>query len=114
MSKREHYFFVCNNIRPDGNPRPSCGRAGAQDILAAIKAELNRRGLSKIAARVCSSSCLDMCDHGPTVLVQPENAFYLHMTPERVPALVEAMLDGALSDESPSAEPSGRSENNGS
>jgi (2Fe-2S) ferredoxin len=101
VSKREHYIFVCNNVRPDGNPRPSCGRSGAPEVFAAIKAELSRRGLAKGAARVCTASCLDMCDHGPALVVQPENAFYLHMTTERVPALVQAMVDGSVADESP-------------
>ena len=95
MSKREHYFFVCSNVRPDGNPRPSCGRAGAQEIYAALKAELNQRGLAKTVARVCTTSCLDMCDYGPVVAVQPENTFHLRMKPERAAALVQAMVEGA-------------------
>lgn len=94
MSKREHYFFVCHNIRPDGNPRPSCGRSGSPEVYAALKAELQRRGLSKTVARTCTSSCLDMCDDGPIVGVQPENIFYGHMTVDRVPAVVQALLDG--------------------
>jgi (2Fe-2S) ferredoxin len=101
VSKREHYIFVCNNARPDGNPRPSCGKSGASEIFAALKAELSRRGLAKTAARVCTTSCLDMCDHGPAVLVQPENAFYVQMSTERVPSLVQAIVDGTVADESP-------------
>jgi (2Fe-2S) ferredoxin len=99
VSKREQYFFVCNNVRPDGSPRPSCGRSGALDVFAALKAELNRRGLSKSFARVCTSSCLDMCDYGPSVSVQPQNVFALHMNSERVAALVQAVLDGKLVDD---------------
>lgn len=99
MSKREHYFFVCTNVRPDGNPRPSCGRSGAQEIYAALKAELNQRGLAKTVARVCTTSCLDMCDYGPVVAVQPENTFHLHMNPERAAAVVQAMVEGARIDD---------------
>jgi (2Fe-2S) ferredoxin len=99
VSKREHYFFVCNNVRPDGNPRPSCGRSGAQEIYAALKAELNQRGLAKTVARVCTTSCLDMCDYGPVVAVQPENTFHLHMNPERAAALVQSMAEGASSED---------------
>ena len=99
MSKREHYFFVCNNLRPEGTTRPSCGRSGSMDVYAALKAELTRRGLSKSFARVCTSSCLDMCDHGPSVAVQPQNAFALHMSPDRVADLVQAVLDGTFTDD---------------
>jgi (2Fe-2S) ferredoxin len=35
-----------------------------------------------------------MCDDGPIVGVQPGNTFYGHMTVERVPAIVQALLDG--------------------
>jgi len=94
VSKREHYFFVCHNVRPDGNPRPSCGRSGSPEVYAALKAELQHRGLAKTVARACTSSCLDMCDDGPIVGVQPGNTFYGHMTVERVPAIVQALLDG--------------------
>jgi (2Fe-2S) ferredoxin len=95
VSKREHYLFVCQNVRPDGSPRPSCGRNGSPQVYAALKAELQRRGLSKTLARACTSSCLDMCDDGPIIGVEPQNAFYGHMTVERVPALVQALLDGS-------------------
>ncbi len=105
MSKREQYFFVCNNVRPEGNPRPSCGRSGAMDVFAALKTELNQRGLSKTFARVCTSSCLDMCDYGPTVSVQPQNAFALHMNAGRVRELVQAVLDGTLTDEAAGIRP---------
>jgi len=40
-----------------------------------------------------------MCDHGPVIAVQPQNAFALHMTPGRVPELVRAVLDGTFVDD---------------
>ena len=94
MSKREHYLFVCQNVRPEGNPRPSCGRSGSPAIYQAVKDELARRGLSKTFARACTSSCLDMCDDGPVVNVQPENIFYRNVRVEDVPALVQSLVDG--------------------
>jgi len=99
MAKREHYLFVCQNVRPDGNPKPSCGRNGAPEIYAALKAELQRCGLAKTVARACTSSCLDMCDDGPIIGVQPENVFYGHMTIEKVPAVVKALLEGSPAQE---------------
>ena len=94
MSKREHYLFVCQNVRPEGNPRPSCGRSGSYEVYQALKDELGRRGLAKTIARACTSSCLDMCDEGPIVNVQPENIFYRNVKVQDVPALVQALIDG--------------------
>ena len=98
MTVRDHYLFVCQNVRPDENPRPSCGKSGAAEIYTALKAELNRRGLAKTVARACGTTCLDMCDDGPVVLMQPGNYFYRHMTIERVPAVVQALIDGVHSE----------------
>lgn len=95
MPKREHYLFVCHNIRPAGSPRPSCGRSGAAEIYSALKAELLRLGLAKKVARACTSSCLDMCDEGPVIAVQPDDFFYGQMTVQRVPAIVKALAEGS-------------------
>ncbi len=94
MTKRDHYLFVCQNVRPEGNPRRSCGRSGSAEIYQALKDELARRGLNKTVARACTSSCMDMCDDGPVVCVQPGNYFYRNMKVEHVPAVVQALVDG--------------------
>jgi (2Fe-2S) ferredoxin len=96
MSKRDHYLFVCQNVRPEGNPRPSCGKNGSNEVYQALKDELGRRGLAKTVARACTSSCLDECDEGPVVNVQPENIFYRRVKVEDVPALVQSLIDGGL------------------
>ncbi len=96
MTKREHYLFVCQNERPDGTSRPSCGKSGSPEVYLALKAELVRRGLAKSVVRACTCSCLDMCDEGPVIGVQPENIFYGHMTVERVPLVVQALIEGSV------------------
>ena len=72
MAKRRQYLFVCTNRRPDGSPRGSCAARGSEGIFQAIRHGLLERGLAKTEARVCQSSCLDLCDEGPIVLVEPE------------------------------------------
>ena len=94
VTQRAHYLFVCTNVRPEGNPRPSCGRSGSGAMLEALKLELQRQGLSKTFARACSCSCLDMCDEGPVVAVQPDGVFYGRLTPDWVPRIVQALKDG--------------------
>ena len=53
------------------------------------------RGLAKLEARVCTSSCLDQCATGVTVLVEPDHFFYGRVTVGDIPEIV----DGLISDE---------------
>jgi len=58
-----------------------------------LKAEIAARGLAKLDARVCTSSCLDQCDTGVTVLVEPDHFFYGHVTVADVPEIVDGLVN---------------------
>lgn len=63
-------------------------------MYRALKAEIAARGLAKLEARVCTSSCLDQCDTGVTVLVEPDHFFYGRVTVADVPEIVEGLASG--------------------
>jgi len=63
-------------------------------VYTALKAEVAARGLAKLDARVCTSSCLDQCDTGVTVLVEPDHFFYGRVTVADVPEIVDGLLNG--------------------
>ena len=94
MPLRQHYLFVCTNLRPEGNPKGSCAAKGSEGVHQALKMELFSKGLAKTEARVCTSSCLDQCSSGVSVLVEPEHFFYGRVTPADVPEIVDALLKG--------------------
>lgn len=94
MAKRAHYLFVCNNRRPEGNPKGSCAQSGSEAIHAALKEEIARRGMHKTAVRACTASCLDLCHVGPSIAVEPDGFFYGHVKLEDVPAIVDALQKG--------------------
>jgi (2Fe-2S) ferredoxin len=94
MPQRARYLFVCINRRPDDNPKGSCAQKGSEAVHQALKAELATKGLAKVAARACTSSCLDQCASGVTVLVEPDHFFYGRVTVEDVPAIAEALARG--------------------
>ncbi|HMA94435.1 MAG TPA: (2Fe-2S) ferredoxin domain-containing protein [Polyangiaceae bacterium] len=94
MSTHEHYLFVCNNLRPKDAPRPSCQGSGSLEVFAALKAQLAQTGLNKSVARCCQSTCLDLCDHGPSILVEPDHIAYGHVRVEDVPEIVESLRTG--------------------
>jgi (2Fe-2S) ferredoxin len=94
VAQRKHYLFVCINRRPDDNPKGCCAAKGSEEVYKALKAELAARGLNQGEARVCTSSCLDQCATGITVLVEPDHFFYGRVTLADVPEIVNGIVNG--------------------
>ena len=63
-------------------------------MYSALKGEVAARGLAKLEARVCTSSCLDQCATGVTVLVEPDHFFYGRVTVADVPEIVDGLVKG--------------------
>ena len=91
---RNRYLFVCINRRPDDNPKGCCAAKGSEEVFKTLKAEVAARGLAKLEARVCTSSCLDQCATGITVLVEPDHFFYGRVTVADVPEIVDGLISG--------------------
>ena len=91
MALRQRYLFVCTNRRADDDAKGSCAVRGSEEIRAALKEQVAARGLARLGARICKSSCLDQCSSGVCILVEPDHFFYGHVTPADVPEIVEAL-----------------------
>ena len=61
-------------------------------MYRALKEQIATRGLAKLEARVCTSSCLDQCETGVTVLVEPDHFFYGRVTVADVPEIVDGLV----------------------
>jgi (2Fe-2S) ferredoxin len=92
--QRKRYLFVCINRRAEDNPKGCCAAKNSEEVYSALKAEVAERGLAKLEARVCTSSCLDQCETGVTVLVEPDHFFYGHVTVADVPEIVDGLVSG--------------------
>ena len=92
--KRKRYLFVCINRRDEDNPKGCCAAKHSAEVYKALKAEVAARGLAKLEARVCTSSCLDQCATGVTVLVEPDHFFYGRVTVADVPEIVDGLITG--------------------
>lgn len=91
VKKLEHHVFVCTNERPPGHPRGCCKEKGADGLLEAFKKEVAGTGLvSKVRAQ--RAGCLDVCEHGPAVVIYPDNVWYGPVTPADVPEIVQKHL----------------------
>jgi (2Fe-2S) ferredoxin len=92
--QRKRYLFVCINRRAEDNPKGCCAAKDSEEVYRALKEEVAARGLATLEARVCTSSCLDQCATGVTVLVEPDHFFYGHVTAADVPEIVEGLAKG--------------------
>jgi len=92
--QRKRYLFVCINRRAEDNPKGCCAAKDSEKVYRALKEEIAERGLAKLEARVCTSSCLDQCATGVTVLVEPDHFFYGRVTIADVPEIVEGLVNG--------------------
>jgi (2Fe-2S) ferredoxin len=92
--QRKRYLFVCINRRADDNPKGCCAAKDSEKVYRALKEEIAARGLAKLEARVCTSSCLDQCATGVTVLVEPDHFFYGRVTVADVPEIVDGLVNG--------------------
>jgi (2Fe-2S) ferredoxin len=96
MPHRERYLFICTNRRPDDHPKGSCAAKGSEEVVVRLKEALARRGVAKEKVRACSSSCLDMCESGITVVQEPEHVAYGHVTLDDVDAIADAAARGEV------------------
>jgi (2Fe-2S) ferredoxin len=94
MALRQRYLFVCTNRRADDDPKGCCAAKGSEEIRAALKEQLKKRGLARLGARACKSSCLDQCSSGVCILVEPDHFFYGRVKLADVPEVVDALSNG--------------------
>lgn len=92
--QRKRYLFVCINRRAADNPKGCCASKASEEVYRALKDEVASRGLAKLEARVCSSSCLDQCETGVTILVEPDHFFYGRVTLGDVREIVDGLING--------------------
>ncbi len=94
MPQRARYLFICTNRRLGDDAKGSCAAKGAVEVRQALKEQLAARGLAQLGARACTSSCLDQCSSGVTILIEPDHFFYGRVTLADVPEIVDAIAQG--------------------
>jgi NADH-quinone oxidoreductase subunit F len=70
-----------------------CTASGAQDVLQALRREVERQGLQD-AVEVKSTGCHGFCEKGPVMVVWPEKVFYNGVTPRDAAAIIGSVSDG--------------------
>jgi NADH:ubiquinone oxidoreductase subunit F (NADH-binding)/(2Fe-2S) ferredoxin/NAD-dependent dihydropyrimidine dehydrogenase PreA subunit len=70
-----------------------CTASGAQEVLQALRAEVERQGLQD-AVEVKSTGCHGFCEKGPVMVVWPEKVFYNGVGPRDASAILGSVTDG--------------------
>jgi (2Fe-2S) ferredoxin len=82
-------IFICTNNREGESI--SCGNCGSVDIVDELKRVAKDLKL-KGKIRVAKSGCLDLCAFGPNLMIWPEGIWYLKVTKQDIPSIVERFL----------------------
>jgi NADH:ubiquinone oxidoreductase subunit E len=87
----DKHFLVCVGARCNN---PERGTERGECIQSELKTHNKKLG-RKATVRVCTVSCLDLCDHGPNMIA--DGTVYSHLTRE----LAQAVYAGVLGDGPP-------------
>ena len=91
MPKFQKHIFICTNQREEGNPRGCCDPSGEKPLFKLFKKTLAEYGLHA-RVRANKAGCLDQCEHGPTVVVYPDEVWYGFVDASDVNEIVESHI----------------------
>jgi (2Fe-2S) ferredoxin len=80
-----------------GDPKGICHRKDSGSLIGYLETEVSDRGLDGVT--VSSAGCLNLCEHGPVVVVYPEGHWYGKMDEERIDQMLDALQEGKAAEE---------------
>lgn len=87
------HVFACTNIRPEGHPRGSCARFGAEKLRNYMKARAKELKIDGV--RINTSGCLDRCELGPVIVVYPQGVWYAVRSTADIDEILQThLIDG--------------------
>jgi (2Fe-2S) ferredoxin len=93
MIKREQPYvrqlYACINNRHGESP--SCGYSGGEEMIEELKKVCKERNL-KGKIRAAKSGCMDLCAFGPNIMIWPEGIWYMKVSKEDIPQIVDNFL----------------------
>lgn len=88
MPKPSYHILVCNNKRPPGHPRGSCGELQAEAVLEKFTLGIEEKMLFGKAI-LSTTSCMGPCSVGPVIVVYPDAVWYHKVKPEDVDEILD-------------------------
>jgi (2Fe-2S) ferredoxin len=90
MKKPTYHILVCNSYRTTGTAQGACNKLGAPEFVQYITEEAADRGLD---VAVSTTACLNLCNHKPVVVIQPNNFWYGGVTEEALDEILDALQE---------------------
>jgi (2Fe-2S) ferredoxin len=95
MHKPQFHLFLCNSFRTTGEPKGVCHKKGA-DLLPYLQTEVNDRGIDAV---ISTTSCLNVCEKGPVLIVYPNASWYHEVNEGKIDSILDALEQGAPAEE---------------
>ncbi len=87
------YIFKCEQSSPPGMPKPSCVNSQTQDIFQHLAQTLMQKGLIATVQPI-RTSCMNRCNVGPVMLVEPGHVMYAGLTKEKINEIIDRHIIG--------------------
>lgn len=92
MQKPKHHIFVCGSFRVAGEARGACARKDSTALIQYLQEEVSDRDWNDVL--VSSTGCLNLCDHGPVLVVYPEGQWYGEVDESKIDAILDGLESG--------------------
>ncbi|MDA3946507.1 MAG: (2Fe-2S) ferredoxin domain-containing protein [Helicobacteraceae bacterium] len=87
------YIFKCEQSAPPGMPKPSCVGPNTQDLFQHLAQSLMKKGIIGTVQPI-RSACLNRCNAGSVMLVEPGHTMYAGLTKESIDRIIDEHIIG--------------------
>ncbi len=90
------YIFKCQQSAPPGMPKPSCVSQNdpeSQQLFQHLAQSLMMKGIIGTVSPI-QTGCLNRCQQGPVMLVEPGHTMYVGLTKEKIDRIIDEHIIG--------------------
>ena len=90
------YIFKCQQSAPPGMPKPSCvsqNNPESQQLMQHLSQQLMMKGIIGTVQPI-QTSCLNRCQQGPVILVEPGHTMYVGLTKDKIDRIIDEHIIG--------------------
>ena len=90
------YIFKCQQSAPPGMPKPSCvsqNNPESQALMQHLSQKLMMKGIIGTVQPI-QTSCLNRCQQGPVILVEPGHTMYVGLTKDKIDRIIDEHIIG--------------------
>ena len=90
------YIFKCQQSAPPGMPKPSCVKQNdpeSQQLFQHLAQSLMEKGIIGTVTPI-QTGCLNRCQQGPVMLVEPGHTMYVELTKEKIDRIIDEHIIG--------------------